>query len=69
MKCRGGRIKVPDQPRLGVQLDHEHVEKYADLSNVLLCIPMIVIPHAPVGTLWFRTQVGPILKNRVRFGL
>ncbi len=47
MKYTGGKLKVPDQPGLGVQLDRERLEKYADLFRRLGGYPYDRDPSRP----------------------
>ncbi|MBV9274221.1 MAG: mandelate racemase [Verrucomicrobia bacterium] len=47
MKYQGGKIKVPDQPGLGVKLDRDRLEKYADLFRHLGGYPYDRDPTRP----------------------
>jgi glucarate dehydratase len=47
MKYEGGKIKVPDQPGLGVKVDRDRLEKYADLFRQLGGYPYDRDPTRP----------------------
>jgi glucarate dehydratase len=47
MKYQGGKIKVPDQPGLGVKVDRDRLEKYADLFRQLGGYPYDRDPTRP----------------------
>jgi glucarate dehydratase len=47
MKYKDGKIKVPDEPGLGVKLDRERLEKYADLFKRLGGYPYDRDPSRP----------------------